>query len=436
MESESVDIAGDMDISPPPPPPPPPPPGGEEAVAAGGAEEVSVLKELLLAAERRAREAEFEVEQAREREREAATREAERSRLLVEKESALEALEAEQERLTAHLRQTATQATEGMSKEERGRAVEKEREMQKAMIRLKQDKELMAQELQDLRNSFAVKAQTRLESLGERTSDSATEALAYAAEQAAALTARLEKAEAYAAEVTKSLCDSPHAQEAKKAARPLIQRALAAAAAAAAIVMDKARMRVPALRDLVEDTVGKLEDLSRFRSQAAEAADYWLVWCPLVLTVVSLWVQWLAGGLRMLGLRIQQSALVACLSLAGLAFVLESADGGLQEVGMTPAGVALLHVCYLLSLVVCAVVYSLTLLLGPLRMVALVQLAAVAWLIWCYYDQLMSPTLKGKPPVGGNADAFARAHLMRSFVSVFVATWGTFAGNIGADKRI
>ncbi|MGB1593505.1 MAG: hypothetical protein ACPIOQ_12190, partial [Promethearchaeia archaeon] len=368
--------------------------------------------------------------------REAATREAERSRLLVEKESALEALEAEQERLTAHLRQTATQATEGMSKEERGRAVEKEREMQKAMIRLKQDKELMAQELQDLRNSFAVKAQTRLESLGERTSDSATEALAYAAEQAAALTARLEEAEAYAAELTKSLCDSPHAQEAKKAARPLIQRALAAAAAAAAIVMDKARMRVPALRDLVEDTVGKLEDLSRFRSQAAEAADYWLVWCPLVLTVVSLWVQWLAGGLRMLGLRIQQSALVACLSLAGLAFVLESADGGLQEVGMTPAGVALLHVCYLLSLVVCAVVYSLTLLLGPLRMVALVQLAAVAWLIWCYYDQLMSPTLKGKPPVGENADAFARAHLMRSFVSVFVATWGTFAGNIGADKRI
>ena len=436
MESESVDIAGDMDISPPPPPPPPPPPGGEEAVAAGGAEEVSVLKELLLAAERRAREAEFEVEQAREREREAATREAERSRLLVEKESALEALEAEQERLTAHLRHTATQATEGMSKEERGRAVEKEREMQKAMIRLKQDKELMAQELQDLRNSFAVKAQTRLESLGERTSDSATEALAYAAEQAAALTARLEEAEAYAAEVTKSLCDSPHAQEAKKAARPLIQRALAAAAKAAAIVMDKARMRVPALRDLVEDTVGKLEDLSRFRSQAAEAADYWLVWCPLVLTVVSLWVQWLAGGLRMLGLRIQQSALVACLSLAGLAFVLESADGGLQDVGMTPAGVALLHVCYLLSLVVCAVVYSLTLLLGPLRMVALVQLAAVAWLIWCYYDQLMSPTLKGKPPVGGDADAFARAHLMRSFVSVFFATWGTFAGNIGADKRL
>jgi len=385
------------------------------------------LKELLLAAETRAKEAEAQVQEAVSREsaflEKEKEREQESARVLEEKEAQIWAVEVEQRRAQEEMQRAHAQAAEAASREDMERAQEKEKKMQKDVIRLKKEKEQIAEELEGLRNSFLFQTHHKLSILSQSTSEQATAAMHAATQHAALLSARLEEADLYASSLADQICESQHAKGAKHAARPLLLDAAAWLSAQLSKALEFTRMRVPALRSAAMQTTGRLGALARFSQQAADATDYWILWVPVMLTAFSVWSQWLSAGFRMLGLRVQQTALGAWVLLSLIAFLLDTSASSLLSSSLSPAQLALVHVLFTFQFALCAVLYGASLLIGPQRMVAVVQLVAVGWVLVCYYEQLLLPLLTSAQGAVVGGDTFTRPHIFRSVVSVCAASY-------------
>jgi len=396
--------------------------------------EVEVLRAQLREVQARADAAEQEVESLRDQSVRLTEKDEELQLALAEQQRAAREVQSETERaetLSAakadlegrvtdlHLKIAA--AEEGGAgkvaamEEELGRLKEKlgrERQSERTVIKLRQEKAALAAELAEAKNNmFAT------------ISGSAVEQASIAA---AALQEQLKHAEGalhrHMEDLGERVGDAyvkaqPHLEKASETTRhyaKMADPAVSWSKQAATVLLARTRYPVAWLRTGVKYAALSQPPLAPYADDLAGASEYWVALVPVLLSCVLWTLSAASGGARHFGKQAQQAILLSSLLLALFAFsrgstpeeLLETFPPSLRAVGAA-VGVALLTGA--------AVGYAVALVLGPRRLAAIVQLAGALWVLFALHRHV------GGGPSSKGSEGFMTAHLMRSAASLAAA---------------
>jgi len=109
----------------------------------------------------------------------------------------------------------------------------------------------------------------------------------------------------------------------------------------------------------------------------------------------------------------------AVLGMVGWAYNSDGLD--LLATQLSTGHLAVFHISCVFIYLIAACAYLVCVITGRGMVVGLFQMGGVAWVVWCYYVQLVLPLLvEGHKP----GAFFTRAHLLRSAVCLILASFG------------
>jgi chemotaxis protein histidine kinase CheA len=299
----------------------------------------------------------------------------------------------------------------------------KEKEAMKAVMKLRQEKESLQEELEQARSNIVYKAQKEWlpkaqQSLKNLTS-LAGDHLSIAASHAQG---GLNTAANVMEEIAKTVDEHPHVQTCRQTTRPYLDRAFDAGSAIATTVLERIRYPIPLLRAIVENLVGNMGAYSQFKTEAGAATEYWLLHLPILSTLLLFSTIWMSSGLKIYCLRSQQT-MFATWGLIGMVGWAYNSDGlDLLAKNLSTGHLAMFHISCIFIYLNLACVYLLSILTGRGIVLGVFQMGGVAWVVWCYYVQLVLPLLVDGHKTGA---FFTRAHLLRSAVCLIFASVGS-----------
>mmetsp|Transcript_17927 Transcript_17927/g.45248 ORF Transcript_17927/g.45248 Transcript_17927/m.45248 type:complete len:657 (+) Transcript_17927:69-2039(+) len=298
----------------------------------------------------------------------------------------------------------------------------KEKEAMKAVIKLRQEKESLQEELEEARSNIIFKAQKEwlpraqqsLKNLTSIAGDHISVAASHAQEG-------LNTAANYMEEISKTVDEHPHVETCKQTTRPYLDKAFDEGAVVASQLLARIRYPIPVLRSATENLVSNMGAYSQFKTVAGAATDYWLLHLPVLLTLLLFSTIWMSKGIKLYCLRSQQSmfAAWAVIGIVGWAYNSDGLD--LVAKQLDTGHLAIFHVACVFAYLIPACAYLLCVITGRGIFLGLLQMGGVAWVVWCYYVQLVLPLLvEGHKP----GASFTRAHLLRSAVCLIFASLG------------
>mmetsp|Transcript_7556 Transcript_7556/g.11965 ORF Transcript_7556/g.11965 Transcript_7556/m.11965 type:complete len:472 (+) Transcript_7556:24-1439(+) len=408
-------------------------------------EDIEALKAQLAAAEQRAKDAESQLQKMKEREaekeQEITKKDQELQKALDSQQAASKAIKdasSEKESL-AQAKQEMESKIKSLEAEKAAAAADsekvsklegelhtlkqklsKEQDARDLVLKLRKEKEELKMQLEEERKNIYYQAKEvwipqATESLKNFTS-SATDTAAKLAEQ---MQDSVAKAEQEVARQLNELEKHEHVESIRSTAKPILQDAKKSASSLLGQGLQSAKYPITALRQHVRNMAGEMGALAKYKEEYAKGSDYWLVFMPLILCYVVAAQLWLKKGFRCFCLRVQQVLFFIWGSVAFCAMILKEDTAALISDSLDPPALVAFHSLVCLQYAVTGVLYLTLFLSGPSRITAVMQSAAVAWVLYSYYTVLLDPMLMhskaGSLPV---PQSFASGHLLRAFFSV------------------
>lgn len=302
-----------------------------------------------------------------------------------------------------------------------------EKEAQRLVVKLRQEKEELKQQLEEAKNNVYHQAQTVWIPQAQESFRNLTEvASTHASKAASTIQEVYSEAEKEVMKGLDSLDKHEQMETVREAAKPWLAEGKNRSLKFWNQMKEQVRYPLPELRDGVRSSVADMGALARYKEEFAEAADYWLVICPLIFVWLLVATSWMNRELRMFCLRVQQLLFGVWFAFALLALLHRTSTLALFADTFTPPQLAAFHMIGALHYAIVCAFYLLCVLFGPNRFAAVLQLGGSAWVLLCYYPQLVAPVLADPslhfaPAV---AASFTTPHFFRLLFSLVLAFFG------------
>jgi len=310
-----------------------------------------------------------------------------------------------------------------------------EKEAQKLVVKLRQEKEELREQLEDAKNNVYHQAQTVWIPQAQQSLRNLTEvASTHASKAATTIQEVYSEAESKVMKGLDSLDKDERMESVREVAQPWLKEAKKSGSSLWSQMKTQVKYSLPELKEGMRSNVASMGALARYKDDFADATDYWLVILPLLFVYFLICTSWMNKELRHFCLRVQQVLLLVWFTAALLALLQRTNTLLLLSDAFSPAQLVAFHMFGAQHYAIVCAVYALLVLFGPNRFAATLQLGGSAWVLACYYPQLVAPVLADPAAHNALAPTFTTPHFFRLLFSLVLAYWGHTGGGKPGPK--